>query len=123
MDAFPRLFALESFQDCKVSDRWGLVNGSWNGTWDWQIHLRGRAIDDLASLLSRLNNFSLSSGEDKWVWNRDASRNFRVCKLSDSIQVKLLVDCHLGKHHTLELIDPLEGEHLYLEGFHKYVAD
>nr|GEV36180.1 cysteine-rich receptor-like protein kinase [Tanacetum cinerariifolium] len=65
MDALPRLFALESFQDC-------------------------RAIDDLASLLSSLNNFSLSVGEDKWVWNKDAFGNFKVCKLSASIQVKFL---------------------------------
>nr|GEY71081.1 reverse transcriptase domain, reverse transcriptase zinc-binding domain protein [Tanacetum cinerariifolium] len=53
MDAFPKLFALESFQDC-------------------------RAIDDLASLLSSLNNLFLSLGEDEWVWNGDASGKFKV---------------------------------------------
>ncbi|GJW74221.1 reverse transcriptase domain, reverse transcriptase zinc-binding domain protein [Tanacetum coccineum] len=84
MDAFPRLFALESFQDCKVNDRWILSNGSWIGNWAWRIPLRGRASDDPASLLSRLNNFSLSLGEDKWVWNGDASgklipRKVNIC--------------------------------------------
>ncbi|GJX30972.1 RNA-directed DNA polymerase, eukaryota, reverse transcriptase zinc-binding domain protein [Tanacetum coccineum] len=106
MDAFPRLFALESFQDCKVSDRWVLSNGSWIGNWAWRIPLRGRATDDLASLLSRLNNFSLSLGEDKWVWNGDASGKFKVCNLSASIQVKLLADCHLGQHHTWNRLIP-----------------
>ncbi|GJZ53830.1 RNA-directed DNA polymerase, eukaryota, reverse transcriptase zinc-binding domain protein [Tanacetum coccineum] len=106
MDAFPRLFALESFQDCKVNDRWILSNGSWIGNWAWRIPLRGRASDDPASLLSRLNNFSLSLGEDKWVWNGDASRKFKLCNLSASIQVKLLADCHLGQHHTWNRLIP-----------------
>nr|GEV30093.1 fasciclin-like arabinogalactan protein 2 [Tanacetum cinerariifolium] len=57
MDTFPRLFALESFRDCKVSDRWNLFNGSWIGNYAWRISLRGRAIDDLASILSSLTTF------------------------------------------------------------------
>nr|GEW52307.1 ribonuclease H-like domain-containing protein [Tanacetum cinerariifolium] len=29
-DLYPRLFALDSYQDCVASDRWGLINGSWS---------------------------------------------------------------------------------------------
>ncbi|GJY85072.1 hypothetical protein Tco_0499098 [Tanacetum coccineum] len=34
MDAFPRLYALDSIQECSVSDRWHFVDGSWSGNWN-----------------------------------------------------------------------------------------
>ncbi|GJS62015.1 RNA-directed DNA polymerase, eukaryota, reverse transcriptase zinc-binding domain protein [Tanacetum coccineum] len=60
MDRFPRLFSLESDQDCKVSDHWRLTNGVWGGTWSWIFPPRGRALDDLSSLISSIGNVSLS---------------------------------------------------------------
>ncbi|GKD38645.1 hypothetical protein Tco_1258852 [Tanacetum coccineum] len=35
IDLFPRLYALDPFQDCKIVDRWHLADGSWCGKWDW----------------------------------------------------------------------------------------
>ncbi|GJZ82479.1 hypothetical protein Tco_0647652 [Tanacetum coccineum] len=105
MDRFPRLFALDSFQDCKISDRWGLVNGNWSGMWSWRIPPRGRALDDLASLILVIGNFYLSKGNDRWVWRRDAFGIFKVSSLSASIQNKVLadsfIDISLGKIRIL----------------------
>ncbi|GKD03086.1 hypothetical protein Tco_1178060, partial [Tanacetum coccineum] len=68
---------LDTFQDCKVSDRWVFVDGRWKGMWSWRIPPRGRALDDLASLISHIGNFSLSDGVDKWVWKDDVSGIFK----------------------------------------------
>ncbi|GJT86659.1 RNA-directed DNA polymerase, eukaryota [Tanacetum coccineum] len=68
MDIFPRIFALDSFQDCKISDRWGLVNVNWSGMWSRRIPPRGWALDDLDSLISVIGNLSFTKGSDKWVW-------------------------------------------------------
>nr|GEW63312.1 hypothetical protein [Tanacetum cinerariifolium] len=74
MDRFPRLFSLESDQDCKVSDRWRLTNGVWGGTWSWRFLPRGIALDVLSSLISLIGSVSLSlDGVDKWSWCRDGS--------------------------------------------------
>ncbi|GJT83472.1 hypothetical protein Tco_1057814 [Tanacetum coccineum] len=63
MDVFPRLFALENYKDCTVKDRWAYDNGVWEGSWSWRVSPRGRALDDLSSLLSLINNLSLSSND------------------------------------------------------------
>ncbi|GJZ61349.1 putative RNA-directed DNA polymerase, eukaryota, reverse transcriptase zinc-binding domain protein [Tanacetum coccineum] len=56
-----------SFKECKISDRWSLVNNVWGGNWSWRFPPRGRAIDDLASLTSSIGNLSLlMEGMDKW---------------------------------------------------------
>ncbi|GJU45999.1 RNA-directed DNA polymerase, eukaryota [Tanacetum coccineum] len=78
MDLYPRLFALDTFQDCKVSDRWVFVDGSWKGMWLWRIRPRGRDLDDFASLISHIGNFLLSDGVDKWVWKDDVSGIFKA---------------------------------------------
>ncbi|GKB47887.1 retrotransposon protein, putative, ty1-copia subclass [Tanacetum coccineum] len=101
MDNFPRLFALESSQDCMVSDRWCFENGNCVGRWSWRYHPRGRAINNLSSLLNMIGNLSLSpDGTDKWSWAYEASGLFKVKTLSDSIQNLQLVDCSLGKNHS-----------------------
>ncbi|GJY12295.1 hypothetical protein Tco_0381604 [Tanacetum coccineum] len=74
MDVFLILFALDSSQDCSVSDRWNLVDGLWTGNWNWRFQPRGRSLGDLDSLISLLGNMSLSpDGVDTWQWNFDSS--------------------------------------------------
>ncbi|GKB50231.1 RNA-directed DNA polymerase, eukaryota, reverse transcriptase zinc-binding domain protein [Tanacetum coccineum] len=101
MDKFPRPCALESSQDCMVSDRWCFENGNWVGRWSWRYPPCGRAINDLSSLLNMIGNLSLSpDGVDKWSWAYEASSLFKVKTFSNSIQNLQLVDCSLGKHHS-----------------------
>ncbi|GKD90414.1 hypothetical protein Tco_1365921, partial [Tanacetum coccineum] len=95
-DAFPRLFALESQQDCKVCDRWCQVDGGWGGNWSWGLPPRGRAINDLSNLISLIGHLSLSTGSmDKWSWMSDSSRLFKVKTLSNTIQSHLFPDYDL----------------------------
>ncbi|GJT37039.1 reverse transcriptase domain-containing protein [Tanacetum coccineum] len=68
-----------------------------------KIPHRGRAFDDLDSLISVIGNLSFTEGSDKWVWRRDASRFFKVSSLSASIQNKLLADSLIGHHHLWNL--------------------
>ncbi|GKC00494.1 hypothetical protein Tco_0986630 [Tanacetum coccineum] len=60
IDVFPRLFALESHQDCKVNVRWCLVNDDWGGNWEWCLPPRGRALNDLNSLLNVIGDLAFS---------------------------------------------------------------
>ncbi|GKF81504.1 hypothetical protein Tco_0240106, partial [Tanacetum coccineum] len=96
---FPRLFAIDTFQDCKVSGRWFLDNDIWRGRWAWRIPFRGRALDDLSALISVIGNLSLSNGIDKWAWMGGPYRSCKVIILSSSIQDKLLADNRIGSHH------------------------
>ncbi|GJY48687.1 RNA-directed DNA polymerase, eukaryota, reverse transcriptase zinc-binding domain protein [Tanacetum coccineum] len=101
MDSFPRLYALDSFQDCTISDRWRVVDDVWGGNWEWRYPPRGRAISDVTDMLSLIGNLSLSSnGVDKWTWSQDNSGIFKVQTLSNNIQNLSLADCNLGVHHT-----------------------
>lgn len=100
MDSFPRLYALENIKDCKVMDRWCFANDVWGGNWSWRIPPRGRAIDDLSSLISLIGNLSLDSNEpDKWSWTGDASGKFKVNTLVKSIQNLSLGASAIGYHH------------------------
>ncbi|GKC50812.1 ribonuclease H-like domain-containing protein [Tanacetum coccineum] len=66
-NSFKVLHALETHKDCKISDRWRLVNNVWVGNWSWHFTPRGRAIDDLSFLTSSIGNLSLlMEGMDKW---------------------------------------------------------
>nr|GEU31116.1 hypothetical protein [Tanacetum cinerariifolium] len=56
----------------------GMVHETWCGLCSWRIPPRDRAIDDLASLISRIGNMAVSSDDvDKWVWDRYASGTFK----------------------------------------------
>ncbi|GJZ26721.1 RNA-directed DNA polymerase, eukaryota [Tanacetum coccineum] len=100
MDVFPRLFALENYKDYTVKDRWAYDNGVWEGSWSWRVSPRGRALDDLSSLLSLINHLSLSSNDcDRWFWSGDASGKLKVKSLSTSIQNICLGASARGVHH------------------------
>nr|GEY07705.1 RNA-directed DNA polymerase, eukaryota, reverse transcriptase zinc-binding domain protein [Tanacetum cinerariifolium] len=79
MDVFPRLFALESHQDCKVNERWCLFYGVWGENREWRLPPRGRALNDLNSILNVIDNLALSPNfPDKWSWVRDDLGRFNV---------------------------------------------
>ncbi|GKA76737.1 ribonuclease H-like domain-containing protein [Tanacetum coccineum] len=61
--------------------------------------MKGSSLDDISSLTSHIGNFTLSDGDDKWVWKDDASGNFKVSNLSVCIQNNLFAECYLGLHH------------------------
>ncbi|GJW74497.1 hypothetical protein Tco_0133867 [Tanacetum coccineum] len=72
MDIFPRLYALDTFKDFKVSDSRGLVNDTWGGAWSRHVLPKGRSLDDISSLISLIGNLRLcSSSMDKWPWTGD----------------------------------------------------
>ncbi|GJX41892.1 hypothetical protein Tco_0256882 [Tanacetum coccineum] len=40
-ESFPRLYALEIEKDCRLCDRWKVMNGNWQGVWAWRSPPRG----------------------------------------------------------------------------------
>ncbi|GKC54885.1 RNA-directed DNA polymerase, eukaryota, reverse transcriptase zinc-binding domain protein [Tanacetum coccineum] len=74
-----------------VKDRWGLVNGSWVDLWSWRYPPRGRALDDLASLVSLIGNlvlerlFSINSLGLHHVWNYWIPHKVNICVWRASI--------------------------------------
>ncbi|GKD99022.1 RNA-directed DNA polymerase, eukaryota, reverse transcriptase zinc-binding domain protein [Tanacetum coccineum] len=67
---FPRLFALETYKSCLVSDRWVFVDGIWQPNWAWNRQPSGRSDGEVSSLLNLLNGLVLSpSQDDRWVWS------------------------------------------------------
>ncbi|GKA87216.1 hypothetical protein Tco_0808927 [Tanacetum coccineum] len=96
---FPKLFALETYKDSKVADRWKFANGHWGGNWSRHLPPRWRAIDDLSTLEGLISSLVRESdGEDKWVWKGDASKSFKVKFLSKSIQNLLLANDIIDSH-------------------------
>ncbi|GJY75974.1 hypothetical protein Tco_0481090 [Tanacetum coccineum] len=75
-DLFPRLYALDTNKNCKVKDRWRVVNEVWGGNWEWRIPPRGRALDDISALNTVIGNLTLSNDavdSDSWTWSMDGS--------------------------------------------------
>nr|GEX07753.1 RNA-directed DNA polymerase, eukaryota, reverse transcriptase zinc-binding domain protein [Tanacetum cinerariifolium] len=103
IDIFPRLYALDSDKDCKVSDRWDLghlANGVRGGTWSWRISPRGRSLRDIDALATLIGDIQLVSTDvDKWSWSGDVSGVFRVRSLAKNIDNILLSNCRVGEHH------------------------
>ncbi|GJR44506.1 RNA-directed DNA polymerase, eukaryota, reverse transcriptase zinc-binding domain protein [Tanacetum coccineum] len=70
------------------------------GNWSWRVPPRGRAIDELSSLISLIGNLSLDfNGIEKWMWAGDVSGKFKVSSLTKSIQNIALGDSVVGYHH------------------------
>nr|GEZ21548.1 cysteine-rich receptor-like protein kinase [Tanacetum cinerariifolium] len=80
-DLFPRLYALENDQDCKVKERWRLSDGVWGG---------GEL--ELAVCSTRAS--------------RDVSGLFKVNPLATCVQNSLFYGCELGKHHMWNALVP-----------------
>ncbi|GJT09443.1 RNA-directed DNA polymerase, eukaryota [Tanacetum coccineum] len=73
---YPRLYSLENYKDCFVSDKWNSGDG-W--IWSWRMHLRGgMEQSQFQDLMERLQSFSCSSNVDSWIWNPDPSGDFTV---------------------------------------------
>ncbi|GKD27472.1 putative RNA-directed DNA polymerase, eukaryota, reverse transcriptase zinc-binding domain protein [Tanacetum coccineum] len=91
----------KSFFVRKVSSIYGV---------DWRLAPRGRATDDLTSLISHMGNISLSpSSCDKWVWTYDPSRLFKVRSMSKVIHNLSLNSIGLGVHHSWNSWIPRKG--------------
>ncbi|GJR82262.1 RNA-directed DNA polymerase, eukaryota [Tanacetum coccineum] len=107
MESFPRLFALETHKDCSISDHWGLNNNEGGWKWAWRFPHRGRANNDLESLISFVGSLNLSvEDRDVWKWALDGSGNFKVCTLSKRIQNLLLANFIVGNHHLWNSLIP-----------------
>lgn len=61
----------------------------WRGCWDWLRDPRGRTAGEFTDLLGKISDLSLSSSDDKWVWNLDPSGGFSVSSLTHMVQHKL----------------------------------
>ncbi|GJS46496.1 hypothetical protein Tco_0596617 [Tanacetum coccineum] len=97
---FPRLYALKVDKDCKVRDRAHMVNETGVGNWSWRIPHRGRALDDLSALSSRLNNTIFFFNDcDRWCWSYDDSGSFKVKVLSKVLGNNVIGGHSLGFHH------------------------
>nr|GEV57881.1 cytochrome P450 [Tanacetum cinerariifolium] len=79
------------------------VNGVWGGRWSWRFAPRGRANDDLSSLVSLIVNLSLSEeGLDKWIgpkihqvwcwWNLESPVSFPSFSITDIALGKIKVN-------------------------------
>ncbi|GKA63444.1 RNA-directed DNA polymerase, eukaryota, reverse transcriptase zinc-binding domain protein [Tanacetum coccineum] len=76
-----KIYALESIKDCKIRDRWSLLDGNWGGNWEWRLPPSGRALNDIASLISTIGNLTVLSNEaapESWSWSMDSSGKFKV---------------------------------------------
>ncbi|GKD95586.1 RNA-directed DNA polymerase, eukaryota, reverse transcriptase zinc-binding domain protein [Tanacetum coccineum] len=101
MDIFPRLFALDTYKDCKVCDRWGVVNDVWGGMWSWLVPPKGRSLDNIRTLTILIGDLRLLESEnDKWTWSSDVSGSFRVKTLTKKIERRLLDGNMIGEHHV-----------------------
>ncbi|GKE41556.1 hypothetical protein Tco_1468840, partial [Tanacetum coccineum] len=105
-DLFLRLYALDTYQDRKVCDRWCVNDGVYSGTSSWRFPLRGCALNDLEALVSLIGNLSLSVDKDKWSWSRDASGSFKVKTCCNIIQDNALADYSLEFHHFWNSLIP-----------------
>ncbi|GKE22649.1 hypothetical protein Tco_1434161, partial [Tanacetum coccineum] len=88
MDLFPRLYALESSKDYKINDRWHCLDGIWSGNWSWRCPPRGRALDELANLVSHIGNLSLDSTRHHY-WNSWIPRKVNICVWRASLKGSL----------------------------------
>ncbi|GKE85983.1 hypothetical protein Tco_1559725, partial [Tanacetum coccineum] len=89
---FPRLFALESAQNCSVRDRWVMGYNGWEGDWCWSRDLRGRAHDELSAMTASVSDVALSfDRHDSWRWGLINNGIFSVKRLSSLVD-KVLYD-------------------------------
>ncbi|GJX55368.1 RNA-directed DNA polymerase, eukaryota, reverse transcriptase zinc-binding domain protein [Tanacetum coccineum] len=90
-DHFPRLYALETYKECRMKDRWISVNGTWSYNWDWRSNTKGRALDDINELSQLIGNLVLYPGyNDWWKWELDPGGVFTVNKLSKLLDSSML---------------------------------
>ncbi|GKD35625.1 hypothetical protein Tco_1251134 [Tanacetum coccineum] len=118
------------FQDYKVCDRWGLVNGIWGGPWEWRFQLRDRALNDLSSLIDLIGNLSLSrDGIDSRSWSYECqiclkSRPFLNASKILTSQIVALARIMFGIHGFLGRYEVSGTSILILSShlFHQNVA-
>ncbi|KAK9053734.1 hypothetical protein SSX86_024808 [Deinandra increscens subsp. villosa] len=75
--SFPRLFSLENFKECKVSDR---IIGNIRA-WSWRRPLRGGGGIEESQwnrLVAVLNGFMCNGNGDSWGWDLEGNNEFVV---------------------------------------------
>ena len=88
---FPRLFSLEAFKECKVSDRCNLLYGPKSRTWNWRRPIRGgREQTQFQDLLLLLQDVDTNDNPDGWVCNLNASNCYSVSELRVKIDDSIL---------------------------------
>ncbi|KAJ0479839.1 putative RNA-directed DNA polymerase [Helianthus annuus] len=78
-ERWPRLFGLEMFKLCRVSER--LDNGRGNGVLNWQWSRQPESEEELEEwkeCCEVTSMVSLSIGKDAWLWNGDSQNGFSV---------------------------------------------
>ncbi|XP_076948955.1 uncharacterized protein LOC143621409 [Bidens hawaiensis] len=85
-DKFPRLYALEMMKNCSVAQR---VRGE---SWEWRRNLRGGAeMAQFLEMQDMINRFSLSNGNDRWVWLLQGISEFSVKGIREIIDNSMLL--------------------------------
>ncbi|GJS78902.1 RNA-directed DNA polymerase, eukaryota, reverse transcriptase zinc-binding domain protein [Tanacetum coccineum] len=88
---FPRLFSLEAFKECKVSDRCNLLHGPKSRTWNWRRPIRGGLEQSqLLDLLLLLRDVNTNNTPDTWVCNLNTSNSYSVSDLRVKIDNSIL---------------------------------
>ncbi|KAJ0883494.1 putative reverse transcriptase zinc-binding domain-containing protein [Helianthus annuus] len=90
-DLFPHLYALDTFKNCKVSDRIKIGAGKViDFSWNWSRKTLPDAINsDLVDLVEMLKCYDFADGNDKWNWVHDASGLFSVSSARKLLLSKL----------------------------------
>ncbi|KAJ9551779.1 LOW QUALITY PROTEIN: hypothetical protein OSB04_015824 [Centaurea solstitialis] len=96
---FPRLFALDIDKECSVASRMAISANGASFRGNWRRSLRdGRETDEAENLASICESSRLGTGEDRWIWELEASGLFSVASLRRAID-----DMRLGSsnHRTI----------------------
>lgn len=83
-DSFPDIYRIQSFKDCKISDRLSnSSSGAKNRTmWCWRRSLRrGKEFVQLVGLCRKIKHVRLTLTLDSWSFQDSANRYFSVSTL------------------------------------------
>nr|XP_043616196.1 uncharacterized protein LOC122588125 [Erigeron canadensis] len=84
---FPDLFKLESYKGCLVKDR--CTGGGEFSQWEWswiRPPSTPMEIQQLLTMLTKIQNVTLSNQDDSWRWNADSSSCFTVKSMRIRLQ-------------------------------------
>ncbi|GJX40150.1 hypothetical protein Tco_0255140 [Tanacetum coccineum] len=100
---YPRLFALETNKECRISDRCFTLNGLTHHVWAWRRVVRdGHKMDQLRDLLGLINNFCPSNSPDSWAFTLSTQKSFTVASMRREIENTF---CVIILSDTVNLID------------------
>lgn len=78
-ELFPTLFEVAADQNITVADAGEWRGSCWSWKWCWRKQLLPEEIMEAQLLEDTLRTISPErSNEDKWIWLRDKSKNYKV---------------------------------------------